>query len=165
MRVTANTFQSLLARASACGRYQQMDSEVEAAVRGAVSAINDRNLGTRAKDLLDPSTVRHDLVQLFPDSEGATDASDFVGRIVAAMPDFRLSIEDIFGGGDRAVVRLRMTGTHTGQPLLGRPATQKRLTANAVFIYRVEHGRIAEAWQMIDGLAFFRLAGLLSETE
>jgi predicted ester cyclase len=47
--------------------------------------------------------------------------------------------------------------------LLGRPATHKRLSANAVFIYRVQHGRIAEAWQMIDGLAFFRLAGFLSE--
>jgi hypothetical protein len=31
-----------------------------------------------------------------------------------------------------------------------------------VFIYRFNGGRIAEAWQMVDGLAFFRLAGLLS---
>jgi predicted ester cyclase len=50
-----------------------------------------------------------------------------------------------------------MIGTHTGQPLLGRPATGNKLSANAVFIYRVERGRIAEAWQMVDGLAFFRL--------
>jgi predicted ester cyclase len=142
-----------------------MDSEVEAAVRGAVGAINDRSLRTRAKDLLDPFMVRHDLVQLFPDSKGSTDGSDLVGMVVAAMPDFRLAIEDIFGAGDRAVVRLKMTGTHTGQPLLGRPATHKKLSANAVFIYRVQNGRITEAWQMIDGLAFFRLAGLLSETE
>ena len=27
--------------------------------------------------------------------------------------------------------------------------------------YRFNGGRIAEAWQMVDGLAFFRLAGLL----
>ena len=82
--------------------------------------------------------------------------------IVAAMPDFRLDIEDIFGVGDRAAVRLRMTATHTGQPFLGRPANGAELSANAVFIYRVDGGRISEAWQMIDGLAFFRLAGLLS---
>ena len=30
---------------------------------------------------------------------------------------FRLGIEDIFGAGDRAVVRLRMPDTHTGAPL------------------------------------------------
>jgi hypothetical protein len=28
---------------------------------------------------------------------------------------------------------LRMTGTHSEQPLLGRPATHKKLSANAVF--------------------------------
>ena len=139
-----------------------MDSEVEAAVRGAIDAINDRTLRARAEELLDPSIVRHDLVQLFPDSQGTSRGSDFVGMIVAAIPDFRLDIQDIFSASDRAAVRLQMTGTHTGEPLLGRPATGKRLSANAVFIYRVQGGRVAEAWQMVDGLAFFRLAGLLS---
>jgi predicted ester cyclase len=139
-----------------------MDSEVEAVTRRAIEAINDRTLRARANELLDPTIVRHDLVQLFPDSEGSRSGADFVGTIVAAMPDFRLDIEDIFAAGDRAAVRLRMRGTHTGEPLLSRPATGRKLSTNAVFIYRVQHGRIAEAWQMVDGLAFFRLAGLLS---
>ena len=139
-----------------------MGSEVEAVVRGAIDAINDRTLRARAEELLDPSIVRHDLVQLFPDSQGTSRGSDFVGMIVAALPDFRLDIQDIFSAGDRAAVRLQMTGTHTGKPLLNRPATGKRLSANAVFIYRVQGRRVAEAWQMVDGLAFFRLAGLLS---
>jgi predicted ester cyclase len=138
-----------------------MDSQVEALARRAIDAINDRTLQARAEELLDPSFVRHDLVQLFPDSEGPRSGSDFVGMILGPMPDFRLDIQDIFGAGDRAAVRLRMSGTHTGQPLLGRPATGKKLSASALFIYRVQQGRIAEAWQMVDGLAFFRLAGLL----
>jgi C-1 hydroxylase len=139
-----------------------MDSEVEAAVRGAIEAINDRTLRARAKELLDPSIVRHDLVQLFPDSHGTGGGSDFVELILASMPDFRLDIQDMFGSGDRAAVRIQMTGTHTGTSLLGRPATGKKLWANAVFLYRVQGGRVAEAWQMVDGLAFFRLAGLIS---
>jgi predicted ester cyclase len=139
-----------------------MDSDVEAVVRGTIDAINDRTLRARAEQLLDPLIVRHDLVQLFPDNQGASGGLDFVGMLVAALPDFRLDIEDLFGVGDRAAVRLQMTGTHTGQPLLGRPATGKRLSAKALFIYRVQDGRVAEAWQMVDGLAFFRLAGLLS---
>jgi C-1 hydroxylase len=135
---------------------------VEGAVRAAIEAINDRSLRARAEELLDPSIVRHDLVQLFPDSQGTSGGSDFVQMIVAAIPDFRLDIKDIFSTGARATVLIEMTGSHTGQPLLGCPATGKRLSANAVFIYRVKDGRIAEAWQMVDGLAFFRLAGLLS---
>ncbi len=81
--------------------------------------------------------------------------------ILAAMPDFHLDIEDIFGAGDRATVVLRMSGTHTGAPLLGRAASGASLSAPAVFIYRVADGRLAEAWQMVDGLAFYRLAGLV----
>jgi predicted ester cyclase len=139
-----------------------MQSEVEAVARRAIEAINDRTLQARAQELLDPSFVRHDLVQLFPDSQGPIGGSDFVGMILAAMPDFRLEIEDIICSEDRAMLRLRMTGVHTGQPLLGRPARGARLSSSAIFIYRVQDGRIIEAWQMIDGLAFFRLAGLLS---
>ena len=139
-----------------------MDVGASEVVRRAIEAINDRSLRSRVDELLEPSIVRHDLVHLFPDSEGTGAGSDFVGMIAGAMPDFRLEIDDIFGAGDRVAVRLTMRGTHTGDPLLGRQATGRALSANAVFIYRVRHGRVAEAWQMVDGLAFFRLAGVLS---
>ena len=138
-----------------------MINDAVTAVRAAVDAINDRSIGDRAAELLAPSFVRHDLAQLFRDSHGPGGASDFVSMIISAMPDFRLSIEDIFGAGDRAVVRLQMSGTHTGAPLLGQPARGRALSASAVFIYRVADGRLAEAWQLVDGLAFNRLAGLI----
>jgi len=98
---------------------------------------------------------------VFSDSHGLSGTSDFVSMIISAMPDFRLSIEDIFGTGDRAVARLRMSGTHTGAPLLGQPASGRALSVSAVFIYRVADGRLAEAWQLVDGLAFYRLTGLI----
>ena len=138
-----------------------MINDAVTAVRAAVDAINDRSIGDRAAELLAPSFVRHDLAQLFRDSHGPGGASDFVSMIISAMPDFRLGIEDIFGAGDRAVVRLQMSGTHTGAPLLGQPARGRALSASAVFIYRVADGRLAEAWQLVDGLAFYRLAGLI----
>jgi predicted ester cyclase len=138
-----------------------MINDAVTAVRNAVDAINDRSIGDCGAELLDPSFVRHDLAELFRDSHGPAGASDFVSMIISAMPDFRLAIEDIFGTGDRAVVWLRMSGTHTGSPLLGQPARGRALSASAVCIYRVTDGRLAEAWQLVDGLAFYRLAGLI----
>jgi len=129
-------------------------------VREAVAAINARTLRERALELIEPGFVRHDLVEVFPDSHGPEGAGDFVSMIVAAMPDFHLRIDAIFGQGDRVAVLMTMTGTHTGEALLGRPPTGNALSAHAVFIYRVANGRLAEAWQMVDGLAFHRLAGL-----
>jgi predicted ester cyclase len=53
-----------------------------------------------------------------------------------------------------------MPDTHIGAPLFGQPARGRLLSASAVFIYRVADGRPAEAWQVMDGLAFYRLAAL-----
>jgi predicted ester cyclase len=142
-----------------------MINDAVTAVRNAVDAINDRSLGDRAAELLDPSFIRHDLVELLSDSHGPGGAADFVSMIISAMPDFRLGIEDIFGTGDHAVVRLRMSGTHTGAPLLGQPARGRQLSASTVFIYRVAGGRLAEAWQLVDGLAFYRVAGLIDQEQ
>jgi len=95
-----------------------------------------------------PSSGTIWLAQLFSDSHGAAGASAFVSMIISAMPDFRLDIEGIFGISDRAVVRLRMPGTHTRAPLLGEPARGRRLSASAVFIYRAAGGRLAETRQL-----------------
>jgi ketosteroid isomerase-like protein len=54
-----------------------------------------------------------------------------------------------------------MSGTRTGAPLLGQLATGRRLPASTVVICRVVDGRLAEAWQFADGLAFYRLAGVI----
>jgi len=45
-----------------------MISDAVTAVRAAVDAINDRSLGGRAAEILDPSFIRHDLAQLFRDN-------------------------------------------------------------------------------------------------
>jgi predicted ester cyclase len=126
-----------------------------------IAAVNDRTLRGRASELPDPEFVRHDLVSLFPDSHGQSGASDFLGMIIGAMPDFRIEIVEVFPSGDRVTALLRMHGTHTGGPLLGRPATGRVLSAPAIFVYRVRGGRLVEGWQMVDGLAFHRLVGLL----
>jgi hypothetical protein len=63
--------------------------------RAVIGAINNRTPRLRAAEFIDPAFVRHDLVEVFPDSRGPGGASDFVGMITAAMPDFRLEIADI----------------------------------------------------------------------
>jgi predicted ester cyclase len=88
-----------------------MDSEAESAVRRAINAINDRTIQVRAAELLEPSIVRHDLVQLFLDTQGTGAGSDFVGMIVASMPDIRFDIEEMFSSGDRVAVRLPVLKT------------------------------------------------------
>ena|SRR5688572_21669514 len=77
-----------------------------------------------------------------------------------AFPDLKVTVEDIFGEGDRVFSRARFQGTNTGE-LLGMPPTGKpidiRWMLNAA---RVENGRIVEEWEVIDQLEILRQLGL-----
>jgi predicted ester cyclase len=70
-------------------------------------------------------------------------------RIFESWPDFQSRIEDRIFGGDRIVARTTFTGTHT-KTVLGFAPTGKRMTWGAIDIWRVENGKLAEHWDMVD---------------
>jgi len=72
------------------------------------------------------------------------------------FPGLRLSIEDIFGAGDRVAVRLVLSGVHTGS-FQDVPATGRPVTFTSIDIYRVEGDKIAEEWVSPD------MAGLMRQ--
>ena len=63
----------------------------------------------------------------------------------SVMPDITISVEDMFGEGDRVCVRWRYKGTLTGA-LDGLQGDGSRYEAVAFAIYRFRDGRIAEDW-------------------
>jgi predicted ester cyclase len=85
-----------------------------------------------------------------------------------AFPDWHEAIEDIVAEGDRVWLRIRATGTHTGDwDLFGArfPATGQRIGMDMVFIWRIVDGRIAEGWEVDDNLEFLRGLGAVAYTE
>lgn len=66
-------------------------------------------------------------------------------------PDFRWTIEDIFGEGDRVALRMTNRGTHHGT-YRGIPATGREVVFQAIWIFRLEDGKIAEVWRSADDL-------------
>ncbi len=129
------------------------DDNVELLQR--MEGIVNRREFDRAAELVAPNMIRHDLVGAYPGVTGET-VVDFLGTLVRGAPDLRMSIQDIFGAGARVTVRLVLEGTHKG-PLFGQEATGKRFSVNAINIYRLENGRIAETWQLQD------IAGFMSQ--
>lgn len=122
--------------------------------------VNVRDLAA-VQQLLTDDFVRHDLADLFPGVTGPGGVRDFLSMLVAAAPDLQLHIEDVIEQGDRCAVRFHLTGTHSAAELLGQAATGRAIYANGVNVYRFEGERIAETWQMVDGLALHRAAGLI----
>jgi steroid delta-isomerase-like uncharacterized protein len=125
------------------------DTDGAALVRRLYDAIN-RNAHDELTQLLAPGMVRHDLTDLIASAEGSGAVSDFLGTLREAMPDLRMALDDVFAtDDDRAAARATLTGTHRGD-FLGVPASGKRVTFAAITLYRIEAGRIAEAWSLVD---------------
>lgn len=72
-------------------------------------------------------------------------------EVRAIWPDFRWTIEDIFGEGDRVAVRMTNHATHQGT-YRGIPATGREVMFSAIWIFRLAEGKIAEVWRSADDL-------------
>lgn len=76
-----------------------------------------------------------------------------------AFEDLSYEVKDAFGSGDRVAVRLVTRGTHTGE-FMGKPATGRAFKFEAIHIYRIEDGRVAEHWAKRDDIGLARQLGL-----
>jgi steroid delta-isomerase-like uncharacterized protein len=94
------------------------------------------------------------------EARGVDDLVSKISWIHESFPDLHVTIEDLIAEGDRVVARATVTGTHSG-PVLGVPATGKRVMWSAIVMYRVEDGKIAEQWLMEDWASVLQQVGAL----
>lgn len=99
------------------------------------------------------------------DIPGAEGFKSFLAGLHEGFPDVHYEILDLAVDGDRAIVRWAVSGTHQGV-FNGIPATGKPI-ANVPGIswLRIEGGRIAEAWVVVDTVTLLTQIGLLPGTE
>jgi steroid delta-isomerase-like uncharacterized protein len=85
--------------------------------------------------------------------EGRENVAGLVRTIVDALPDLHNVEQDIIAERDIVAVRAVVEATHEGD-LLGIPASGRHVEWDAVDVYRVADGKIAEEWAADDLLAF-----------
>lgn len=96
-----------------------------------------------------PGYVSHDQVG----DTGIDEYRAMIGGFFAAFPDAVLTPVNIVTEGDRLVVHFETTGTHTGE-FYGIPATGRRVRFTEIRVRRIEDGKFAEHWGLIDDSAF-----------
>lgn len=72
--------------------------------------------------------------------------------------------DDIVAHGDRVAVRLRVTGTHTGE-FMGVRASGQDIEVEGSAFFRIEGDRIAEFWGLIDQMGLMQQIGALPVPE
>ena len=78
--------------------------------------------------------------------------------------DPQFTIEDVIAEGDRVVLRWTNSGTHVGE-FLGMPPTGKSFTTVGIEIWRVQDGRLAEHWDVVDVFGQLMQLGLLPQPQ
>jgi predicted ester cyclase len=89
---------------------------------------------------------------------GRDNVAGLMTLVVTSIPDLRAEVQDIFGQGDKVVVRLVVTGTLKGD-LLGVTATGQHVQWDAIDLYHLEGGKISEEWAGEDFTAFLNTTG------
>jgi steroid delta-isomerase-like uncharacterized protein len=92
---------------------------------------------------------------MFGSQKGQKELDDLMQTLSKVMPDFRNKIVDVFATENRGAAHFNITGTHKGE-ILGVSPTGKKVTFNALTLYRFEDGKIAEVWPLIDVAGFLR---------
>jgi steroid delta-isomerase-like uncharacterized protein len=92
---------------------------------------------------------------------GAAGLKQFVAQYLAAFSHTQSVVEDQVAEGDRVVVRLTFTGTHTG-PWMGIPPTGKPVTVKGMALYRLQDGEIVEQWTIGDTLGLLQQLGAVA---
>lgn len=127
-------------------------------IRRLYDLINAGDIDGFGRQLAD-NFVEHNENPGVPPTKAGT--VQYFQMLVSAFPDLRLDVQDVIANGDKAVARVRVTGTHQGE-FMGIPATGKSATANLIDITRFgDDGLAREHWGVVDMLAMMQQLGVI----
>ena len=76
-------------------------------------------------------------------------------RLVSAIPDIHMMVEDCFGAGDRVAARWSGKMRHTGHGL-GVDPSGATLQLSGLTMLRFANGQVVETWDQWDKLGMFK---------
>jgi steroid delta-isomerase-like uncharacterized protein len=147
---TASTAQATYAGASAA--HAELIHRLTKAVESCFQTGDTSGLD----EVLAPNLINH-IPGMPGDREGLKQA---LGAFRIAFPDLTVTVDEVLSCGDRVVDRVTWSATHTG-PMMGIPASGKRVTVSEMHIGRVQDGKIVERWGEWDAMGMMQQVGAI----
>jgi ketosteroid isomerase-like protein len=92
-----------------------------------------------------------------PPAEGPEGVKARVGLYQEAVAG-QWDVQEVFSAGDRVVARWIGRGKHEGE-LMGLEPTGKPIEVDAISVFRIADGKIAEEWTVWDALGLMQQVG------
>ncbi len=135
---------------------------VEARIRAFYDEVANRGKIDLIPEYATDNWVDHEaFAGLSPGREGI---GEFLALIRSAFPDVRFTVDEVLVAGDRAVCRVRISGTHLGE-FMGAPPTGNSFEVQTIDILRMEGDRAAEHWGVTDMMSMMEQLGLAEPAE
>jgi steroid delta-isomerase-like uncharacterized protein len=129
-------------------------------IRSAYDLINAGDIDGFGALLTDDFVEHEQLPDLAPTKEGVL---EFFRGLLASFPDLRMDVEDVIASGDKAVARVRTTGTHRGE-FAGVPPTGRPVDILVIDIMRFDDAGLAcEHWGLADMLSMMQQLGVVPD--
>jgi steroid delta-isomerase-like uncharacterized protein len=125
-------------------------------IRRSYELLSAGDIDGFGKLVADDFVEHEEMPGLAPTKDGVL---DLFRMLRGAFPDMNMSAEDILVSGDKAVARVRSTGTHRGD-FLGIPATGKPVDIQLIDIMRFnDAGLVCEHWGVTDMMSLMQQIG------
>jgi steroid delta-isomerase-like uncharacterized protein len=86
----------------------------------------------------------------------------WVTAMRASFPDLKATIERVVAQDDLVVVHIRQEGTNTG-PMMGMPATGRKMNITGLDMVRIRDGKAAEHWGYFEEMKMMQQLGMMPE--
>jgi predicted ester cyclase len=115
--------------------------------RAYLDAVVNQRQPDAADRYLTPNFIEHN-----PNlPQGLAGRKQFVAAVLAGFSDYHGEIEDILAEGNKLVTRTLWTGTQDG-PFIGLPPSGRKVSFHTSDFFRIENGKLAEHWDVVDSL-------------
>ena len=129
-----------------------------ASIRRLYNLINAGDIDGFGRQLADDFVEQEEIPGIPPTKAGVV---QYFRLLLAAFPDLQMHVDDVIASGDKAVARLRVTGTHKGE-FMGIPATGNSVAMKLIDITRFgDDGLAREHWGVADQLTLMQQLGVI----
>ncbi len=115
----------------------------------SITAVNNVQVMREYMEALSGQAKTDDIVSRFVSDPTL---KQHIRETEAAFPFYRIDVEERICEGDTVALRGRFRGEHKGE-FAGVPATGRHVSADVMLFYRLEGGKIAQFWMVLDSAA------------
>lgn len=128
----------------------------KAIVRSFIDAWNDRDFERFDAIMAAGATLKVGGGVVSCDPQGTRAIAE---EWTAAFPDWRFDVLALIAEGDKVVAHMPYSGTHR-HAIVGIAPTNRSCVVDEMVIFRIDDGKIAEAWEVYDEAGMWRQLGV-----